>query len=196
MSTLKDGSTITDVTDSTSTTGALVINGNGGVGVQGALTCNSNIIINGVDSKLIHKPVGFIYLSLSGTNPAAYFLGTWEAYGVGKLLVSYKNAQSPDYNTVGAKTVAIGTTDSLDYHSHTGTTGQDNGSGGLRLFYVNGKELDVANTPIYSAGWVYYGWYWYDSFHQHIRDLGYSGASAAHNNIQPSMTVYMWRRSV
>ena len=84
-------------------------------------------------------PVGTIYTSTSGTNPASTFgFGTWEAFGAGKVLVGQDTGDT-SFDTLGetggskdaivvshTHTVsASGTTSSEGAHTHTfsGTTG-------------------------------------------------------------------------
>ena len=66
-------------------------------------------------------PVGSIYMSTSSTNPAAYFGGTWVAWGAGRVPVGV-NASDTNFNTVektGGEKNAI-----IPSHSHTFTGNQ------------------------------------------------------------------------
>lgn len=63
-------------------------------------------------------PVGSIYISTSGTNPATLFGGTWEAYGAGKVLVGLNTADT-SFNTVGKTGGSKSQTINIDWeHSH------------------------------------------------------------------------------
>ena len=45
-------------------------------------------------------PVGTILYTTNNTNPGTYLGGSWESYGLGKVLVGY-NPNDPDFNSIG-----------------------------------------------------------------------------------------------
>lgn len=66
-------------------------------------------------------PVGAIYISTVGTNPATFLgFGTWAAFGAGRVMVGY-NASDPDFDTAeetgGSKTHTL-TTAEMPSHTH------------------------------------------------------------------------------
>lgn len=66
-------------------------------------------------------PVGCIYMSVSATNPATLFGGTWSAWGAGRVPVGI-NASDAEFNTVekaaGEKSHIL-TTVEMPYHTHS-----------------------------------------------------------------------------
>lgn len=119
-------------------------------------------------------PVGSIYMSVNNTNPSTFFGGTWEAWGAGKVPVGV-NANDTDFATVektgGEKTHTL-TESEIPAHRHTveaigtGTTQQE-----LNAFSVNNQgAVDSYGTT------------------------NTAGGGQAHNNLQPYITCYMWKR--
>ena len=129
--------------------------------------------INSIASKLF--PVGSIYTSVNNTNPSSFLGGTWVAFGQGRTLVGVDTSQS-EFNTVqktgGAKTVTL-TVNQIPNHSHTLDGGGSTVAGG-----------STYNRPL-SAGSGTAGVYVSSSI----------GGGQAHNNLQPYITVYFWRRT-
>ena len=127
-------------------------------------------------------PVGSVYISTSSTNPGSTYGGTWEEYGKGKTLVGVDSIDS-DFNTVekigGEKTHTL-TIDEMPSHSHylNGTVV------GWPMNDPSGQEWSVSynkNTSAPYASWR--------------SNSALSGGSQAHNNLQPYITVYMWKRT-
>jgi hypothetical protein len=134
-------------------------------------------------------PVGTIYSSVVGTNPATLFgFGTWVAFGAGRVVVGFDAGDS----LFNASEKIGGSKDAIVVsHTHTATV-SDPGhshSNGLQLFsqpsgqaasgtpnFVNTQNTGTATTGI-SVG---------------ISTTGSSGTNA---NIQPYITVYMWKRT-
>ena len=122
-------------------------------------------------------PVGSIYMSVNNMNPTALFGGTWEAWGAGRMPVGVDAAQS-EFDTVektgGAKTVTL--------------TGNQIPSVGLQVqgsqYYYNGTTGGAGiNAGTYGAN---------VSDGPKITTLG---GGQAHNNLQPYITCYMWKRT-
>ena len=121
-------------------------------------------------------PVGSIYTNASdSTNPATLLgFGTWEAFASGRVLVG--KANSGTFATVGAtmgeKTHTL-TIAEMPTHTHTmnnNTLVNRNiaGTGGAQ-----GTMTVLASTL----------------------SVNPTGGGQAHNNIQPSIVVYMWKRT-
>lgn len=118
-------------------------------------------------------PVGSIYTSTVATNPNTLFgFGTWAAFGAGRVLVS-RDATQTEFDTVeetgGAKTHTLTTTE-MPAHTHSftargGTQNVDSGAQGA--------------TSIYDGSYA----------------TGSAGSGGAHNNLQPYIVVYMWKRT-
>lgn len=116
-------------------------------------------------------PVGCIYFSTNSTNPATSLgFGTWTAFGTGRVPVGFDEGAAEfnvDEETGGAKTHTL-TIAELAFHSHgVGlVTIQDTGSG------------TVVHTEAGSTG-----------------TTDGEGGGGAHNNLQPYITVRMWKRT-
>lgn len=121
-------------------------------------------------------PVGSIYISISSSNPSYIMGGTWQRFANGKTLVGIDEYDS-DFNfpnrTGGAKTHTL-TTSEMPSHSH--------GFNGNKMV-GNGYGDGPANVTA-SGGW----------FQLHP-STSTEGGSQPHNNLQPYVTVYMWRRT-
>lgn len=146
-------------------------------------------------------PVGAIYISVINENPSKYFGGTWVSFGAGKCIVGVDTSQS-EFNTVqktgGSKTVAL-TTAQMPAHNH--------GSKSLKgtLEYVHAPYPLINASGIVSKSQLSQldnytgtnanarnrGQWNIDASHTHNTE----GAGQAHDNLQPYITVYMWRRT-
>ena len=131
-------------------------------------------------------PIGSIYISVVNTNPSEYFGGTWEAFGTGKCLVGVDTSQS-EFNTVmktgGEKTHKL-TVNEMPSHNHqyediTGNRSL-NGQFGRSGYYESESYMGVTNSVI--------------AYVDADFRMTYVGGSESHNNLQPYITVYMWKR--
>ena len=121
-------------------------------------------------------PIGSIYISTNSTNPSLLFGGTWESFAQGRTLIGVDTTDT-DFDTVeniGGEKQHILTINEMPSHNH----GQSLNDGGT-LSGVAGYDWKVTDTTR-----IYYG----DDLAQ------YTGGNQAHNNLQPYITVYMWRR--
>ena len=119
-------------------------------------------------------PIGSIYLSVSSTNPATLFGGTWVAWGTGRVPVGLDTSQS-EFNTVektgGEKTHKL-TIGEMPNHTH-----------GFRLAYGANDPAQGFNYGNTVAG-IFSGDY-----------ISANGGDGYHNNLQPYITCYMWKRT-
>lgn len=128
-------------------------------------------------------PVGSIYINASvSTNPATLLgFGTWSAFGAGRTLVGIDSGDT-DFDTVeetgGAKSHTLGITE-IPSHTHKlsvgdGTTWNDYLAGSLtNEFGIRETYLD--SGAVYSANELV-------------------GGGQAHNNLQPYIVTYLWKR--
>ena len=120
-------------------------------------------------------PVGSVFITVTNTNPQTFLGGTWVAFGQGRTLVGVDTSQS-EFNTVqktgGAKTVTL-TVNQIPSHNHTYDGAGTTVAGG-----------NTFNRPL-SAGTGTAGVYVSSSV----------GGGQGHNNLQPYITVYFWRRT-
>lgn len=118
-------------------------------------------------------PVGSVYINASvATNPGTLLgFGTWTAFGAGKVMVGI-NAADTDFDvaeeTGGEKTHTL-TTAEMPAHTHTHEMG--GASGGSTMPYSGNTAQGP--TPATSS----------------------TGGGGAHNNLQPYIVVYMWKRT-
>lgn len=127
--------------------------------------------INGTDIFDLIYPVGSIYISVSSTNPSTLFGGTWTAWGAGRVPVGIDASQT-EFDTVeetgGAKTHTL-TVDEIPSHYHY--TGNPNANGSSGWYQSSGNRYSSTATT------------------------GTTGGGQAHNNLQPYITCYMWKRT-
>ena len=117
-------------------------------------------------------PVGSIYFNAAvSTNPATLLgFGTWVAYAAGRVPVG--KAASGTFDTLGEEQGAETHTLTIaEMPAHTHTYGKSTTSEAMSIHDISGLR-GAATTNTSSTG-----------------------GGDAHNNIQPSITVYMWRRT-
>ena len=140
-------------------------------------------------------PVGSIYMSVNSVSPATLFGGTWESFGTGRTLVGVDASQTEFASvekTGGAKTHTL-TTAQMPSHTHTqnahshsvrykGFTGLSESSGGWLVLRRNesGDSYDGTDG---------------DGAISATATNQNTGGGGAHNNLQPYITVYMWKRT-
>lgn len=146
-------------------------------------------------AKLDAHPVGSYYFSDDSTSPADLFGGTWEALPAGYTLI----AQGSGTDDFGSYTYTAGqkygermhklTVEELASHTHPQNingNGSDGWNGSYGAMTTNGAGSDgVAGYSASLTGWK-------DASRRIKTDA--AGKSSAHNNIQPVMAVYAWRR--
>lgn len=119
-------------------------------------------------------PVGSIYINAtSSTNPATLLgFGTWVAFGAGKVIVGLDSSDT-DFDTAeetgGAKTHTL-TTSEIPSHTHSLST-SDNPGGSGAIEVAGGAPTSTQTTQA-------------------------TGGGGAHNNLQPYIVAYMWKRTV
>lgn len=121
-------------------------------------------------------PVGSVYISVSPTNPGTSMgFGTWVAFATGRTLVGIDTGQT-EFDTVeetgGAKTHTLTIP---EMPSHTHTFSQQVGVNGNRNFTGTGfNPMTVDNNSV---------------------SINATGGGGAHNNLQPYIVTYMWKRT-
>lgn len=121
-------------------------------------------------------PVGSIYINASvSTNPGTLLgFGTWSAFGTGRVIVGVDTSQT-EFNTLGqtgGEKTHVLTVAEMPSHNHTLRRGN---YGNLRVEEIAYSDGGAPQTN--SAG------------------VGNTGGDGAHNNLQPYITVYMWKRT-
>ena len=122
-------------------------------------------------------PIGSIYISVINQNPSNYFGGTWEQFANGRTLVGVDTSQT-EFNSVektGGEKKHTLSVDELAEHAHTFDSIQNNDTQPWQAPYQVFEYKYVAGTK-YTA------------------TTTTSGRTLPHNNLQPYITVYMWKR--
>ncbi len=139
-------------------------------------------------------PVGSVYLTLSGTNPATLWPGTtWEKLE-GRFLLGSSGTETAAGDTGGAANVTLSVSN-MPAHSHTGTTNTDgyhghsfpgrssNGSYGPSA--ESFASSDDARTLYTDAG----------GYHTHSFTTNTAGGGQPFDIMPPYMAVNMWKRT-
>lgn len=131
-------------------------------------TLGSNYILDNV------YPVGSIYMSVNSTNPKDLFGGTWEQIQ-GRFLFGM-NSSYPAGSTGGEITHAL-TIDEMPEHNHT-------------IYYPNsGGPYGNANICYPGDSGIKMTWC------AEMCKTAPTGGGAAHNNMPPYLSVYIWKRT-
>lgn len=138
----------------------------------------NKVTVNKINILKAVYPVGSVYISVTSTNPATLFgFGTWAAFGEGRTLVG--KASAGTFSTVeatgGAETHTLDVTQ-IPAHTHriAAVDGATND-------YFGGSTAAFGLEATYTSG-------------------GYSpnetvGGGLAHNNLQPYIVTYMFKRT-
>ena len=169
-----------------------------------------------VNVALAAYPIGSIYMSTNSTDPGTLFGGTWQALNEGRVLIG-ASASHPAGETGGEETHTL-TTREMPSHSHSGSTGSagsHNHSGSATSSGDHKHDITYGSGETYSTMPQYdsYGTYrstMYTSSagshshsvsinsngsHSHTVTINSTGGGQAHNNMQPYLSVYMWKRT-
>ena len=170
-------------------------------------------------------PVGEILITLRAGNPATWLgFGTWVAWGAGRALVGHDGADS-DFNaaekTGGAKTHTL-TAAQIPAHTHTvaGQTISTTTAGSHSHLMFVAQYLGSGVSPVGAATHAAYsaggdrdymiaaptsgtptlGLTDTVAAHQHSvtvagSDTGSVGSGSAHNNLQPYIVAFVWKRT-
>ena len=138
----------------------------------------TNLINTTIDNTINSiYPIGSVYISLTETNPGTYLKGTWEQFGQGRTLIGVgtgndgTNMQEFALNDTGGEYKHKLVIDEIPSHDHE---------------YYSPIVQEVApssNTSVYG------------NYNKDYKILsGSVGGDGYHNNIQPYITVYFWKR--
>jgi microcystin-dependent protein len=151
-------------------------------------------------------PIGSVFISVVSTNPATLLgLGTWSAFAAGRVLVGF-NAADADFDaaekTGGSKTHTLSVqempshthvqnshTHTQQPHSHTYAS-QTATTGGASS-YEHGA-IDTSSTAAESTISTNAATATNDAATAVNQN---TGGGSAHNNVQPFITVFMWKRT-
>lgn len=129
---------------------------------------------NEVISLLDIYPIGSIYMSVNPTNPSEYFGGTWERWANGRVPVgvSSLNVNFNEVEKTGGECTHQLTIDEMPKHKHGA--------------FLNNGDLPNATGRLE----------WQQNSGQIFNNsIDYAGGDQPHNNLQPYITCYMWKRT-
>lgn len=138
----------------------------------------TNLINTTIDNTINSiYPIGSVYISLTETNPGTYLKGTWEQFGQGRTLIGVgtgddgTNTQEFGINTIGGEYKHKLVIDEMPSHNHN--------------YYSPIVQLV---SPASSG----------DTYGNYNKDYKVgsdnTGGDGYHNNVQPYVTVYFWKR--
>ena len=118
-------------------------------------------------------PVGSIYIGTTNVNPSTFIGGEWQRYAQGKVLVGV-NEEDEDFSeaeiTGGEKQHQL-TVEEIPSHNH--------------VLGVSGSNAGNSIYPIVGGS---------SKYGSQAHAIGYAGGNQAHNNLQPYIVTYMWKR--
>jgi hypothetical protein len=137
-------------------------------------------------------PIGSVFISVVSTNPATLLgYGTWSAFGAGRVLVGLDAGQT-EFDTAeetgGFKTHTL-TVNEIPAHTHTQdahshTYKSQTATTGTATSYEHGA-IDTSSTQANEGGVT-------DTT---VATNQNTGGGAAHNNLQPYVVCYFWKRT-
>jgi len=185
----------------------------GGTGASDAATARTNLGIDTAISNAMSAlyPVGSIYINASvNTNPGTLLgFGTWAAFGAGRVMVGFDSSDA-NFDTVeetgGSKNSVVVS------HSHTASTSNPGsfisgtvdsltqGGGGSVFTNATGVFSLSGSTPTAALSYNPGGGLQPTlnisaGGHTHSVTVDSSGVSGVGANLQPYITVYMWKRT-
>ena len=175
---MEDGVKISELTQLTA------LNGEGSIPI---INNNETKKINIVD--LVY-PVGAIYISVNSTNPSTLFGGTWEQIQGRYLMGAGKTSQNTNtyHGTLPAEALTWDwqAGDTLGEYDHILSTNEmPSHSHSSKINLLGGFTGASANLSDAGGSWSYGSTdFLYDT-----------GGGQAHNNMPPSLVVYMWKRT-
>lgn len=176
-----------------------------------------------VDYKLLSLndvyPVGSIYMSVNSTDPAGLFEGTtWQQIAGGRCLIGADTNYKA--GTMGGDATVTLALNQIPVHGHTATAGSNGAHKHNRgTMNITGAFDGNINDPYHEGAFYNTGRGWNGSDgdkgggikgfdasrswvgetseagnHSHSITISSAGGGQAHNNMQPYLVVYIWKR--
>lgn len=163
-------------------------------------------------------PVGSLYFSTTSTNPGSFLGGTWQRYGNGKAIVGVDENDTSfnSANKTGGEKSHVLTIAELASHTHSyAKSSSTTGSTTLTIDQIPSHDhgsraaTSSGNYTGYAPNMVANSRYGFDNAyiddtgggkgHTHSitttsTNSGSTGSANAHNNLQPYITCYIWKR--
>lgn len=123
-------------------------------------------------------PIGSVFIAVVDTNPGTLLgYGTWSAFAAGRVLVGLDAGQT-EFDAVeetgGAKTHTLLTTE-IPAHNHQTLRERSATTGGATTLIARTSDTSsTVDTAVFTEN---------------------TGGGGAHNNLQPYIVVYMWKRT-
>lgn len=197
----KDGKSLTFFGQDGNNANRLTVNGDLAINSVKENTSSTKMLVNGGNTvmyrdwnKLVNSiksamyPVGSVYITYNNVNPGTFLGGTWERFGQGRTLVGEgtgndgSTSMSFTANSTGGEYKHKLTVDEMPNHKHA-------------VYIQNTTSNPQVNAPKWTIALP-------NSWKQYASDTklfgpstGNVGGDASHNNIQPYITVYFWRRT-
>lgn len=197
----KDGKSLTFFGQDSNNANRLTVNGDLAINSVKENTSSTKMLVNGGNTvmyrdwdKLVNSiksamyPVGSVYITYNNVNPGTFLGGTWERFGQGRTLVGEgtgndgSTSMSFTANSTGGEYKHKLTVDEMPNHKHA-------------VYIQNTTSNPQVNAPKWTVALP-------NSWKQYASDTklfgpstGNAGGDASHNNIQPYITVYFWRRT-
>ena len=134
-------------------------------------------------------------MTADNTNPSTYLGGTWVAWGSGKVPVGVDTTDT-DFATVektGGEKKHILTRNEMPSHKHT--TMYDY----YGATYLEGGLVKMSGTPSFekekNKNCYIVSKSGADSQNDYTAATGDAGSDSGHNNLQPYITCYIWKRT-
>lgn len=139
-------------------------------------------------------PIGSIYMSTNNVSPQSFLGGSWENWGSGRTLVGVDSSDS-DFSTAektgGEKTHTL-TKSEMPNHHHNSVYGKSG------MWNISAGLVKVSDTLQYETASTSSSCYVVTKTQAILGAVTCStddtGGDAAHNNLQPYITCYMWKR--
>ncbi len=147
-------------------------------------------------------PVGSIYISVNSTNPSTFFYGSWSSFGTGRTMVGIDTSQT-EFNTVektGGHKDTQSHTHVQDAHNHGGTTNNDGNHTHTTKYRALYASEDTYNAASNLGGSTTTALINSSGSHTHAfttnntTAVNQSYGNGDSGNLQPYITVYMWKR--
>ena len=148
-------------------------------------------------------PVGSIYMSMSSTNPAELFGGTWEQIAQGRCLIgagtgtdSRSEKKTFTAGATGGEYNHVLTVGEMPSHSHSASSSS---TGDHYHVWYSGRYGSSENSTSADSAGVGSKDTSHKTLsagsHSHAITIGSNGGSSAHNNLPPYMSLNIWKRT-